>query len=192
MSTRSGRGLTLVELVVAIAVIGLGVAGVLLPFVVAGRGSADPMVRKQALAIAEALLEEIELMPFTYCDPDDPAAEAATAPAGCSTPEGIGPQSVETRTGTTAPFDNVGNYHGYDSDADTPPGIKDITGTAIAGLEGYRVTVAVAEQAIPAAGGAPAIPGSASLLVTVSVAAPGRTGVTLHGYRTRYAPNALP
>ena len=91
---KAGRGLrplqagaTLVELVVFIVVVSVAVAAVLLAMNAVTRGSPDPMMRKQALAIAEALLEEVELMPFTFCDPDD--ANVSTA------------QSATTGIGTT-------------------------------------------------------------------------------------------
>src|ERR1035437_5893435 len=90
-------GFTLIELVLFIAIIGIAVAGVLIAYDYAARGSADPVVRKQALAIAEALLEEIQQMPFTYCDPDDPAVSTATSAAGCATPEAMGPEAGESR-----------------------------------------------------------------------------------------------
>ena len=68
------RGVTLVELIVFIVVVGTAAMGVLLAIDVAARSSADPMIQKQALAVAESLLEEVQLQPFTYCDPDDPNA----------------------------------------------------------------------------------------------------------------------
>jgi hypothetical protein len=36
------------------------------------------------------------------------------------------------------------------------------------------------------------VPATDSLLITVTVTGPGDTTVVLHGYRVRYAPNALP
>ena len=77
-------GLSLIELLVFIVVVGVALAGVLAAINVASRGSADPMVRKQALAAAESLLEEIEQQPYTFCDPRDTSAPTATSAAGCS------------------------------------------------------------------------------------------------------------
>ena len=191
------HGLSLIELVVFIVIVALAVTGVLAALNVATRGSADPLIEKQALAIAEALLEEVQLMPFTYCDPDDPNAATATSTAECTAGMSedtlpLGPEAGETRTSATNPFDNVSDYNGYDTNAEVPPGIKDIGGAAIGGLASYRATITVAQQGIPAFGGSPAIPPTDALLITVAVAGPGNTSVTLHGYRTRYAPNALP
>jgi hypothetical protein len=68
------------------------------------------------------------------------------------------------------------------------PGITDITGAAITGLENYSANVTVVNQALGA------VAASDSLLITVTVTGPpgSNTTVVLHGYRVRYAPNALP
>src|SRR3982750_4492035 len=93
-------GLSLIELVVFMVVLSAALAGVLRVFIQAGAHSADPLQRRQALAIAEALLDEVEQMSFTWCAPDDAnAALTVTSAAGCaSLPEAIGPESSETRT----------------------------------------------------------------------------------------------
>jgi MSHA pilin protein MshD len=188
---RRQRGLSLVELVVFIVIVGVAVAGVLGALNVSTRASADPMIQKQALAVAEAVLEEVQLMPFTYCDPDDPNAATALSAANCTGGAGgandenklpLGPEAGETRLSITTPFDNVSDYNGFSMG----PGITDISSTAITGLSAYTATVSVASQALGA------IPASDSLLITVTVTGPGNTTATLHGYRVRYAPNALP
>ena len=188
---RRARGVTLVELIVFIVIVSTAVAGVLMTLDLSNRSSADPMIQKQALAVAEALLEEVQLQPFTYCDPDDANAATANDAAGCTGGAGgandenklpLGPEAGETRTSTTTPFDNVSDYNGYS----VGPGITDLTGAAVVGLEAYTATVAVANQALGA------VPASDALLVTVTVAGPANTTVVLHGYRVRYAPNALP
>ncbi len=68
ISTDRQRGVTLIELIVFIVIVSVGVAGVLSSLNVSVRGSADPLLAKQALAIAEGLLEEI--MAKNYTDPD--------------------------------------------------------------------------------------------------------------------------
>jgi MSHA pilin protein MshD len=105
--------------------------------------------------------------------------------------ETIGPESGESRYSSTLPFDNVNDFHGFDSNTAVPSGIRNIDGTSIAGLDGYRVTVSVAGQSLGAIGN-DAYGNPQSLLITVTVTGPSETTVTLHGYRTRYAPNALP
>ncbi len=175
-------GLTLVELIVAIVVIAVGVAGVMLAFNNAVRSSADPMFAKQALAIAEALLEEVQLAPFTFCDPDDPAAEEADGPGDCAIPETLGPEAGDTR-----PFDNVSDYHNpvFNPISDVSTGDFGATEGALAG---YSAAITVANAAL---GPITAATGDA-VLITVTVTAPDGQAYALEGYRTRYAPNDLP
>jgi MSHA pilin protein MshD len=198
---RFARGFTLVELIVFIVIVGTAVAGILTTLNIANRSSTDPMIQKQALAVAEALLEEVQLQLFTYCDPED--SQAATAdsatvgPTGCSAAvEAMGgettpPYGPELRTDATTPFDNVNDYNGFCmGPACAPPStITDLNGTSMTGLEPYTATVAVTNQAIATI---PATPASDALLITVTVTGPANTTVKLDGYRVRYAPNAVP
>lgn len=183
------RGASLVELIIFIVIVSVGLAGVLAVFSATAAKSADPVVRKQALAIAESLVEEISLMPFTYCDPDDPAAATATSTAGCATPETLASAAAdaatsepgETRYSTTTPFDNVNDYHRF-----AMTGITDLAGNAVPGLEDYSASVTVTR------GGLGFTDPDDVALIAVTVTGPGRETVTLSGYRVRYAPNALP
>lgn len=180
----SERGLSLIELLVFIVVVGIAVTGVVSVFSLNARSSADPMVRKQALAIAESLLEEVLGKPYTYCDPDDAQADTATSsaigPTGCATtPESMGADGVEDRYSNVTPYDNVNDYDGF-----SMAGIADLSGAAVPGLASYTATVQVQP-----AGAFNGIPAGETLLVTVTVTAPGNLGVSLSGYRTRYAPN---
>ncbi len=179
------RGLTLIELLLFIAVVGIALAAMLRVFVTATAASADPMIRRQQLAIAESLLREVQLMPFTWCDPDDANVLTATAAvvsaSGCAAQvEGPGPEPGESRYGP-AYFDNVSDYQGF-----SMTGISDLTGTAVPGLSGYsaRVTVAAATlDTLTAASGD-------ALQITVTVSGPDSSSVVLQGWRTRYAPQA--
>lgn len=184
-SWRSGSqaGLSLIELVMFIVIVGIGVAGILSVLNLTAQKSADPMIRKQMLAAAESLLEEVELMPFTYCDPDDPAVLTALNPAGCVTAEGTTTIPAGEGRGTAAPFDNVGDYGGTTGTLTISP-LTDVSNSSIGMLAGYSATVNVATSAL---GG---IAAADSLLITVTVTASTGESLALSGYRTRYAPNA--
>ena len=184
-SWRSGSqaGLSLIELVMFIVIVGIGVAGILSVLNLTAQKSADPMIRKQMLAAAESLLEEVELMPFTYCDPDDPAVLTALNPAGCVTAEGTTTIPAGEGRGTATPFDNVGDYGGTTGTLTISP-LTDVSNSSIGMLAGYSATVNVATSAL---GG---IAAADSLLITVTVTASTGESLALSGYRTRYAPNA--
>jgi len=185
---RRAAGVSLIEVVVFIVVLGVGLAGILALYNQLTVASVDPMVRKQALAVAASLLEEIQLRGFTYCDPDDPDVHTATSTADCATTppdivEAIGPEAGETRYADPR-FDNVNDYHGF---AMAGAVISDVTNTVIAGLDAYAVSVAVAEIAL---GELPDVASTADALrITVTVTGPAGVSVSLQGYRLRYAPN---
>ena len=176
-------GLSLIELIVFIVIVGVGVAGVTATYNTVVRGSADPMIRKQALAIAESLLLEIEQQAFTWCDPEDANVTTAAGAAGCAV--ATNNQSIlaatpgETRGHNLTPFDNVADYNNF-----AAAGSDIVGGNANAA---YNATVAIAF----AGGVAPfaALPNDAVLRIAVTVNGGGET-VTLVGYRSRYAPNA--
>lgn len=179
------RGISLVELIIFIVIISTALAGILLVMNQVTTHSADPLIRKQALAVAESLLEEVELMPFTYCDPDDASAVTAASTAGCTTVETTGVENDVSRYDTALPFDNVSDYHGFGMAAGS---IMDITNTN-SGLSGYTlqpVTVAAVDF-----GGITAASGDA-LLITVTVTDPAGNDIVLEGIRTRYSPNSVP
>jgi len=71
------RGFTLIELIVFIVVISVGIVGILSVMNLTVKSSADPMVRKQAAALAESVLEEIMLK--SYDDPDGVDGETSRA-----------------------------------------------------------------------------------------------------------------
>lgn len=180
------RGLSLIELLVFIVVVGVAVTGVLSVYSSTSRTSVDPMVHKQALAVAESLLDEVLSRPYTYCDPDDTNAHTATSatigttPDECATTlEGMGPETGETRYSNITPFDNVNDYNGFNMLA----GINDLTDAAVPGLGAYTASVQVQP-----AGAFNGIPAGETLLVTVTVTGPDNHSITLSGYRTRYAP----
>jgi MSHA pilin protein MshD len=173
------RGVSLIEVIIFILIVGIAAGGILMVFASTTRASADPLIRKQALAIAESLLEEIRLMPFTFCDTDDPAVTTATSPAGCATPEVMGPEAGETRYAALTPFDNVNDFNGFAMAG----GILDITNTTITGLSAYSAAIAITPIVFVG------IVATEAQQITITVTGPGNITVTLDGIRTRHAPN---
>jgi MSHA pilin protein MshD len=192
-SLNYARGTTLIELIVFIVIVSAALAGILKVMTLTTGHSSDTLLRKQSLAIATSLLEEIELMPFTYCDPTDVNAASAVSTAGCTA--GLsqdvitGPTpSTATRSSVTAPFNNVADYSNYQMSPSLTNGIVDVTGTVVAGLNSYSASVAISRAGTSFLGAAD---NSAALQITVTVTAPDGNKVVLDGYRARYAPNSF-
>jgi MSHA pilin protein MshD len=192
---RRQRGLTLIELIMFIVIVGVAIAGVLTVLNHTTQHSADPMIRKQMLAIAEAVLEEVMLQPVTWCDPGDPNAATATGYTGvgnCTTVQNTAAGKVgESRSSATVPFDNVLDYNGENI-------TTSITGSVATSVpSGYSAYVDVGTDAT--LGGASAITDTdAVLLITVTACraatcpSAGAESIQLQGYRTRHSPNMLP
>lgn len=116
------RGVSLIELIMFIVIISIAISGILLVMNKVTGHSADTLVRKQALAIAESLLEEVELQDFI--------SQSGT------------PATVTLLNRTT-------DYHivkNYDTFAMT--GITSINGATVAGLANYSASVAVSDSAL--------------------------------------------
>lgn len=149
-------GFTLPELIVVIAVLSIAVAGVMLAFSQAVRGSADPLVVKQAHSIAEAMLEEIQLTSF-----------AALPNAGSSRID----------------FNNVQDYDGYNSGAGIVD-IEGNSIPGLAGYQ-VQVDV-VAADFVTGLGGTFEVPSANVWVITVTVTGPGGVTAVESGYRFSY------
>jgi MSHA pilin protein MshD len=190
-------GLSLIEMVVFIIVLGVGFAGVSVLYNQATTSSVDPLVRKQVLAIATSLLEEIQLRGFTFCDPDDANVYTATTAAvgagttNCATkaeapPYGPDTTPLDEAAGGRATYDNVNDYQGFQ----LLSGITDIMGTAVPGLSAYKITGVTVTTVTNAATTFSLSNDEDLLLIAVTVTGPPGVSVTLQGYRFRYAPNS--
>lgn len=191
MFTRKNQsGLSLVEAIIFIVLVGVAIAGVMGVINTVTMHSGDPLVRKQAVAIAEALLEEVRLMPMTYCDPDDANVLNATSGSGCGLAANnqttTAPQTGESRYSTSAPFDNVADYNGFNTATASPTGIRHIDGGLINGLSGYSASITVVSSAL--AGTGYTVAAGTAALITVTVTGPGGASVQLQSYRSRHAP----
>jgi MSHA pilin protein MshD len=176
------RGVTLIELILFIVIVGVAVGGILGVLAFTTKHSADPLRRKQALMIAEALLEEVELAQFTYCEPGTPNSDTAINVAACAVPENFGRDGVESR-----PYDNINDYGGVAAPFNNAGGaLADINGTALP-VAGYSASLSVVPETLGGiAGGTPDDPDV--LRITVTVSYDNGQSVSLDGYRTRYAP----
>lgn len=163
MSSRQTHGFTLVEMVIAIVIVSIGLAGVLMALNTTIRSSADPLVRKQMQAIAEEMLEEVQLKPF---------AASGIAPAKAS--EKCGGTPTPARTA----FDDLSDYNDY-----ATTGICDIDGQAVTGLANYNVAVTVVTASL---GDISSLNSSDAKQVTVTVSH-GTERIVLSGWRTNYA-----
>jgi MSHA pilin protein MshD len=126
-SLRQHRGFTLIEVIIFIVVVGAGMAGILAVSTTALKDSAEPMVRKQAMALADSILEEI--LQKEYGDPDGVSGET-----------------------TRATMDDVADYNGKDKTlfaADWPPSLGSynvaitVTAMTLGGVPAQRVVVTV-------------------------------------------------
>ena len=164
---RSVQGATLIELIISIVIIGISVVGVLLAMRMTSGHSADPMIRHQAIAIAEAYMEEIVLQEYA-----EPPAPWAACNAGA-----LGADAGEDR----ASYDDVDDYHGLVANGcDTPGGgACNRFGDPIAGLEAYSVSVVVDCNSLGS------IPSANAKQITITVSHPAGSPISLVAFRTR-------
>lgn len=117
------RGLTLVELVFFMVIVSVALVGVLSVMNITAQKSADPLLRKQVIAVAEAMMEEVMLKDY---------ANAICLPSCAANSQADRPN-----------YTSVDNYISWDQ-----TGVQDILGNFAPGLGSYRVQVSVA---LPAA-----------------------------------------
>jgi MSHA pilin protein MshD len=187
---RRQRGVTMIELIIFMVVIGAALAGILGVMSLTTQKSADPVRRKQALILAEGLLEEVELAKFSYCDPLDPQAEEAQNTGACTIPENWGQESTGTVYGR--PFDNINDYVAAPGTAAFDVGgvLADANGNALK-LNGYSARLTIRPAVLGGVGAAGDAANTDVLRITVRVDYDGGQFVELDGYRMRYAPNSL-
>jgi len=160
MTNPRQRGFTLIELIIFIVVVSAGLAGILSVMNTVVKSSADPMVRKQTIAIAESMLEEILLK--EYASPSGGTNGVST----CTLGPLVG--------GVRAPWDNICDYNGYT----TTTGVVDILGVAPAGLGSYNISAVTVASSTD-------LTGVTAKKITVSVTGPG-VAISLSGYRSNY------
>jgi len=114
------RGMTLIELVLTIVIIGIAAAALFTAMAAITNQSSDPLLRQQSLDIAQAYLEEILLKDYA-----DSSGTVCPAPPS-----------------SRSQYQVVCNYAGLNDN-----GAHDADGSAIAPLSGYQIGVTVNPQA---------------------------------------------
>ncbi|MGD8574544.1 MAG: prepilin-type N-terminal cleavage/methylation domain-containing protein [Gammaproteobacteria bacterium] len=111
------QGLSLVELVIAIVVIGIAAAALAAAYVTTVSRSSDPQIEAQATAIAQSYMDEI--LAHDFSDPDGSPADDASR----------------------STYDDVSDYNGLPDNR-----VRDQNGNLVTALDnaGYTVSVAVA------------------------------------------------
>ena len=157
-------GVTLVELIIAMAIVGIALASLVAVYNRANVGSADPLVTQQMLSVAETMMEEIMQKPYTG-DGAVPASRAL--------------------------YDEVRDYAGYartgivNVNGDAVAGLERYTVAVTVRCPGNSGAVAAG---CPPGDGGPSLTSTNvgdALRIQVTVSAPGADAITLTGWRTR-------
>lgn len=152
------KGFTLVELVIAIAVAGIVISGVVVTSAELVERTADPMLAVQRVHIAQSYLEEIEAQTFELIG------------ANCGAPA----------SGDREDYTHMCQYRLISNDP-----VTDLSGVVPPGLENYRVSVDVSSTVTGASNLGPSAARTANAdtaLVTVTVASPDGAVTVLSGY----------
>ncbi len=154
------RGLTLIELIMFIVIVSVGLAGILVVINTVVKSSADPMVRKQSIAMADAVLEEVLLKAYA-----NPSGGFAAVPASCATDRPL--------------FDDVSDYACFDGAA---AATRILGSQMMAGATGPLPDTFWAKVELSAV----TVSGVSMKKITVTVTDPSSAAYALSGYRADY------
>lgn len=188
MSIKRQRGVTLIELILFIMIVGIALAAIMGVMSVTTSRSADTLRSKQALMIAEGLLEEVQLARFTKCDPSGDVDAAGN----CTIPEAWG--QVAPEPAGARPYDNVNDYVTAANTAvaafNVGGALADANGRVM-NVTGYTATVTITPDILGPSGATVGAGGTAAdtdmLRIRITVSFDNQS-LVLDGYRARYAP----
>ena len=171
LQSRPQRGFTLLEVLVTIIVIAIAATAIMGVFTGTIRSSANPLIQQQAVAIAEAYMEEILLKQFCH---DAPQPMTVLPPPFLPPCTG---ESGGAEEGARADFNDVQDYDGLTGPA------ADQNGNGITGLENYTVSVSVNAANF----GTAILQGSGNAMrVDVTVSHAAIDDIQLSGFRANY------
>ena len=157
-------GFTLPELLLFVVVVSVALAGVLMVLNLDGSRSADPAQRKQAIAIAEAFMDEVMTREFSNPNEFTGVSNQNNRPI----------------------FVDVDDYNGFSSNGIYTRGSAFAAGTLINGLEDYAVTISVSATSSATGPVDQQVTAGKMKKITVRVTAPGGEVIPLVGYVADY------
>lgn len=154
------RGFTLPELLLFIVVVSVALTGVLAVLNLNGARSSDPAQRKQAIAVAEAFVDEVMTREFSNPSEFTGASNQTNRPM----------------------FVDVDDYNGFSSSGVYTRGSVLTQGTAIDGLAGYSVSIVVTATTSPTGPAGQQVSTGKMKKITVRVTAPSGEAIPLVAY----------
>ena len=173
---KARHGFSLVELLVFIVLVSILLVGLVGLFTTNVRGSVDPMLRQQALEVANAYMDTVKSKKWNHNTP----AGGGCVNSGTSCPSGPAAAPIGNDGQPRALYDDVDDYNGIDE----APATLDAGGSlvAIPELSGYRVQVFVNQPSTGLGG----IPPADLRRILVRVTAPDGQTIELLSYRVNY------
>jgi MSHA pilin protein MshD len=184
----------LIDVLVVIVLVGTVAGSLTVLFSKWAGQSAQTLRERQVLGVAQALLNEVRMKPFTICDP--PAVGAFTGGPPCQTvTDGLGPEAGESRYTVGNRFDGVSDYHNFTMPGPGCAGLCDMAGNVVNGagspLAGCSARVTTTAQAMPGIAAVDASGRPQALRIAVAVTCPGMADTVAEGMRVRHAPNSI-
>ncbi|NRB38481.1 MAG: prepilin-type N-terminal cleavage/methylation domain-containing protein [Pseudomonadales bacterium] len=127
---RQQKGVTLVELIIAISIVSIALAALMQSWSYNISSSADPLLQRKSLNLAQMYVDEILSKRF---DENSPLGGGTIISASINCPTGSGLDAGESGRDD---FDDVDDYHGV---VDAPP--LDINGVTMASYGSYQVAI---------------------------------------------------
>lgn len=178
------QGVTLIELIIAIVVLGIAAVGILNAL---GRTTAlnvDPLLRAQSLALAQSFMDEVTSKPFYPPDTDPAFIDDPDSIDPCHNDEmpDLGVLNGEARNSL---LQSICMFDGYDSQTHES-GIKGPEDSAITGLDSYSVEVSISPGGDSAPFDNSSVPANCLLRIEVSATDPSGSTLSLVSYRSSY------
>ncbi len=182
------RGVSLLEMIIFLVIVSIALVAFLNTMNLTVQTSADPLRRKQALMIAESLMEEVMLARFTFCDADDGNVFAAADATECTTTvETVGRDGTEVR-----PYNHINDYvTAFGAEESSFNNVSNVLVDASGQTypSGYSATLKLEENALNGVGAGD----GASIKISVSVTdTTTKEVMKLESFRLRYSPNSPP